>query len=433
MPTFFERVSDALARFNISLDAFTAAIDSQPAAPPRFPQKDLDRLTELLARARTSSQQLVHSFELIERTGLDLVDMHQRIRNESTGLASALKGLGDTVERQHFIRERFSAALVELDERAQLVSAAIFPSAVEGLEAVNTKLFEFEPQQWKRYTDLLTKVVQQGTLTAEQEGRIQTIAGGIRDGFSQVNSLLNELAEGGLQEGDVIRARVETARKALKSSLSEARRRMTKAHEKFEPVLDASGRIAGQVDKLLAALKIPCFPRHDRLGVLGECIDAEVYGGAGGAQRFALLNIAARMHATLVDGRPLLSPEYDIRITRLFPDRIYLDASPTLIDKVEQDGGFDSAPAALHRFSDGSFKQRTHRRGNLQLSFAERADGRVDIDADVDLYRSVIPHLFGEVLVNHLTGSVTNQFAVHGILANQGVAPIAGFEVLTSV
>jgi hypothetical protein len=208
---------------------------------------------------------------------------------------------------------------------------------------------------------------------------------------------------------------------------------MTKAHEKFRPMLDASGRIAEQVDKLLASLKIPCFPRHDRLGVLGECIASELYDGAGGAQRFALLNIAARMQATVVDGRPLLSPEFGIRITRLFPDRIYLDASPVLIEKIEEDDAFESAPAALHRFSDGSFKQRTHRRGNLQLSFAGRPDGRVDIDADVDLYRSAIPHLFGEVLVNHLTGSVTNQFAVHGILANQGVEPIAGFEVLVSV
>ena len=433
MPAFFERVSDSLSQFDTSLGAFSQMVDGQPAEPPRFPQKDLDRLAELLGRARKASAQLARSFDLIQRTGLDVVDMHQRIRNESTGLASALKGLGETVERQHFVRERFSGALVELDERAQLLAAAIFPSAVEGLDAVNLKLFEFEPQQWKRYTDLLARIVQQGKLTTDQEGRIQVIADGIRDGFTQVNAVLNELAEGHLHEGDEIRARVDAARKTLKSSLQEARRRMTKAHDMFRPMLDASGRIAEQVDKLLAALQIPCFPRHDKLGVLGACIDAAVYEHAGGAQRFALLNIAARMHATIVAGQPLLSPAYDIRITRLFPDRMYLDASRTLIDAVQQDPAFDIAPAALHRFNDGSFKQRTHRKGNLQLSFAARADGRVDIDADVDLYRSAVPHLFGEVLVNHLTGSVTNQFAVHGILDAQGVPPLGGFEVLTSV
>jgi len=60
------------------------------------------------------------------------------------------------------------------------------------------------------------------------------------------------------------------------------------------------------------------------------------------------------------------------------------------------------------------------------------APGRVMIDADLDLYRSAVPHLFGEVLVNHLTDSRTNQFTVREILDEQGVAPMGGFRLLTA-
>ena len=54
------------------------------------------------------------------------------------------------------------------------------------------------------------------------------------------------------------------------------------------------------------------------------------------------------------------------------------------------------------------------------------------MDADLDLYRHAIPHLFGEVLVNHLTDSRTSQFAVRNILDAQGIAPIGGFALLTA-
>jgi len=54
------------------------------------------------------------------------------------------------------------------------------------------------------------------------------------------------------------------------------------------------------------------------------------------------------------------------------------------------------------------------------------------VDADLDLYRAAIPHLFGEVLVNHLTDSRTNQFAVRDILDEQGITPVGGFGLLTT-
>jgi hypothetical protein len=42
-----------------------------------------------------------------------------------------------------------------------------------------------------------------------------------------------------------------------------------------------------------------------------------------------------------------------------------------------------------------------------------------------------VRHLFGEVLVNHLTGSKTDQFKVWDILASADVQPISGFSVVS--
>jgi hypothetical protein len=64
------------------------------------------------------------------------------------------------------------------------------------------------------------------------------------------------------------------------------------------------------------------------------------------------------------------------------------------------------------------------------VSYATRPGDRVVIDADMDLYRSAVPHLFGEVLVNHLTGSTTDQFKVRDILEAQSIDPIGDFELL---
>jgi hypothetical protein len=114
----------------------------------------------------------------------------------------------------------------------------------------------------------------------------------------------------------------------------------------------------------------------------------------------------------------------------VFPDRIYLEADRSVIVDVDADSAFAPAPAALHRFNEGSYKQTTFRKGNLQLSYASRPADRVAIDADMDLYRSAIPHLFGEVLVNHLTGNSTSQFAVRRILDEQAIEAIGSFELL---
>jgi hypothetical protein len=149
-----------------------------------------------------------------------------------------------------------------------------------------------------------------------------------------------------------------------------------------------------------------------------------------GVQAFALLNILARLQSTNASGRPLLTGR-GVKVTHAFPDRIYFEADRSLIDDIAADGAsFAAAPASLHRFKEGSFKQKTFKQGNLQVSYATRPGNRVVVDADMDLYRHAVPHLFGEVLVNHLTGNTTDQFKVREILDRQSVAAIGTFELL---
>jgi hypothetical protein len=64
------------------------------------------------------------------------------------------------------------------------------------------------------------------------------------------------------------------------------------------------------------------------------------------------------------------------------------------------------------------------------VSRASRPGNRVAVHADMDLCRGAVPHLFGEVLVDHLTGNTTDQFEVRSILDEQSVESIGGFHLL---
>jgi len=432
MASYGDRVYAALGRFQGCLIEFTDLVGKRPADPPRLPRKELDGLLALADRARAAADAIAVSLGHITERGVDLVDMQVRLKGETARLASALSGLGELVERQHFVREAFENSLVSLDEASHMLASAVFPSAVQGLRAVNVKLWEFQRIQVAHYGRILQTVVRDQKISQEQQVTIEAIGTGVMAAFETVNAMLNELAEGRATDGPKLRQRLEQARKNLTKGLDEAARRMTGELKMFKPVINASTKIAEGVVELLDDVVVPIFPTHERLGTLADAIDLDLYDSLSGVQAFALLNISARMHATKVGPRALLSKEYRIRVDRVFPDRIYFEADRVMIDAVAADSNFASAPASLHRFKEGSFKQRRFSKGNLQLCFASRAGGRVVVDADLDLYRHAIPHLFGEVLVNHLTDSRTSQFAVRNILDEQGIAPIGGFALLTA-
>jgi hypothetical protein len=432
MASFAHRVFTALGRFNGQLSAFVERVNATPADAPRMPAKVLQQLREAARRARTASDALTRSFVLIEQTGLDVVDMQVRLQGETARLASALATIGDEVARQHFVGEAFGDTLIALDEAAHLVAAAVFPSAVQGLREVNVTLWDFEKILWKQYTDLLTAVVQRRSITVDQQTHMQAIADDVARAFGEVNTLLNDLAESRPSDARALQARLDQAPVRLTTALGVARDKVSQVagpFVAFAPIIEGSARVAAEVSALLREMTIPVFPPYEALGPCCDVISGPMYEGLSGVQAFALLNILARLQATKAAGRSLLEGRH-LMVTQVFPDRIYVEADRSLITDVEADREFASAPASLHRFKEGSYKQTTFRRGNLQLSYASRPGDRVAIDADMDLYRFVVPHLFGEVLVNHLTGSSTSQFAVRRILDEQSIAAIGSFELL---
>jgi ElaB/YqjD/DUF883 family membrane-anchored ribosome-binding protein len=433
MSTFAGRAFTALGQFNGRLSAFVEAVKNTPPDPPRLPARTLKELLDIAERARAAADAISRSFVLIDVTALDIVDMQVRLQGETARLAAALRDLGDAVESQHFVRTAFEEALVPLDEAAQLVAAAVFPSAVQGLREVNVKLWDFEKIQWKRYTDLLNDVVQRGRIPSDQQVRIQAIADDVARAFGEVNTLLNDLAENRAADAASLRRRLKQAPDRLRAALQTASDKLAKSESStlrvFSAVIKASAKIAEDVAKMLQDLTIPIFPAHGALGACSDIVTPTLYDGLSGVQAFALLNILARLQSTRASGRPLLE-DRNIEIVQVFPDRIYFEADRSMISDIEADDAFEVAQATLHRFKEGSFKQTSFRKGNLQVSYASRPDDRVMIDADLDLYRNAVPHLFGEVLVNHLTGSTTDQFKVRDILEDQSIEPIGGFELL---
>jgi hypothetical protein len=433
MSSFSDRVFKALAQFDAHLSVFAEAVKTTAPDPPRLPAKTLKELLDRAERARAAAEAIGRSVVLIDVTALDIVDMQVRLQGETARLATSLRDLGTIVSAQHFVRVTFERTLVPLDEAAQLLAAAVFPGAVEGLRQVNVKLWDFEKIEWKRYTDLLSDVVQRGRIPADQQLRIQAIADEVAKAFAEVNMLLNDLAETRAGDAASLRRRLKLAPERLRSALQTAGDRLANSHSDtlrvFGPVIKASGKIAEDVATRLQRLTIPIFPAHDGLGACSAVITPEMYDGLSGVQAFALLNILARLQTTEASGRSLLEGR-NMAVFQVYPDRIYFEADRSLIADIDADSAFEKAPASLHRFKEGSFKQRAFRKGNLQVSFASRPDNRVVVDADMDLYRGAVPHLFGEVLVNHLTGNTTDQFKVRSILDEQSVESIGGFHLL---
>jgi hypothetical protein len=432
MSSYTEQVLNALTAFDVTLAGFGALVRTRPSSATVL-GKDLKRLTEWANRAGAAASQLRFSSSVAVDTAVDIVDFQVRLQGEAAALASALGGIASVLEKQPAIRDAFEDAVVALDEAAQGVASALFPGAVEGLGDVNVALWDFDRVLWREYTTRFRDAVRDGALTFDQQSRIQAIANEVHQAFDDVNALLNALAENAIPDGPAITRALAAARAALLHSVDSASKKLTRPYAAFAPFLERAGRIARKVDTLLGKLRIPVFPAHAALGSLGPCISPALYASLGGAQRFALLNIASRLQAIAVDGRSLLDPAYDVRVTRVFADRIYVDADARLIEDIGAAADFVRAPAGLQRFKEGCFKGRHAAEGNIVVSYARAHTGsRVNAGIDLDLYRDPFERLLGNVLVNHLTGQTSDQVAVQKVLAGQRVAPIGGFILLAA-
>ena len=134
MPTFIARVFTALDEFDKTLAALATSLGSA-AVDASVANNELEEMQEAAVRAGAASTKLRQSFDLIQQTSLDIVDMQVRVQGETALLAGALNALGGVVQRvkereqqggQTQLPPQVEQAAVELDERASLVAAAIF-------------------------------------------------------------------------------------------------------------------------------------------------------------------------------------------------------------------------------------------------------------------------------------------------------------------
>jgi hypothetical protein len=154
------------------------------------------------------------------------------------------------------------------------------------------------------------------------------------------------------------------------------------------------------------------------------------------AAKMALLNIAAKLRETRINGASLLS--FVQGLQHVSVDRLFLLTRPELKQLVKSSSEFASAPGhkapknlpVLLPAHPASWKHTRFGAGNLQLSFSkdsqplpgDEAKQVFSVDADIDLERGLL-HV-GEWLDNKV-GKIrkTDQTLVYGLLFSQGITP----------
>jgi len=443
MREYLARARTALDAFDVSARALgTEAGRGQAAA---LVQKSTDTVQGLLAATAAIRRSLL----LPEHTAVDIADLQARLESETRQVARLLKGLGEAAEKATGDSKAAAAELTPtlqtLEEEAQRVAAAVFPSAIEGVRDINKALWNLR-LILRDYGEVFDRAVR-GKLpgfTSKQLDAVDAVAKDVAGRFDAVNELINTLVTAPLVgDSREVAATVKSARAELTAAVKRARSKAADAYKPFHAVLGRTERLASEIAGKFDDLRIPVFPLPGKLDAFAASVEHDFYHALSGVQRFALMNIGARLasiETSAGSGEMLSAPRFDIRVFDVFPDRVYFTARVEFLRAVEDlasEGVFRKAPAGLHRFNDGSYKQQGGRRGNLQVSYAAGTPSssddlaRVTVDADIDLYRGTVAHLFGEVLVNHLTGMKTDQFKVWDTLLANDVTPIGGFDVIS--
>ncbi|MGH6689106.1 MAG: hypothetical protein ACRD3C_20300 [Vicinamibacterales bacterium] len=175
----------------------------------------------------------------------------------------------------------------------------------------------------------------------------------------------------------------------------------------------------------------------------GVGVKSDAFDQLEPAAKMTLLNIEAKLRATLVGGVPLLSFVAGVRHVAV--DRLFLFMLPGAKNAVALSRDFADAPG--HGAPNGlpsipahpdSFKHTRFGEGNVQLSFSERTEPFVDgggalchsVDVDLDLARG-LKHVV-EFLENNVfkPGKKTDQTLVYALLFNQRIRPKYTLELL---
>lgn len=134
-------------------------------------------------------------------------------------------------------------------------------------------------------------------------------------------------------------------------------------------------------------------------------------------QKAGLLNFYAKLQREVVDGEPIVKSVE--RISTFRPDRLFAAVRQDLFDRVSRaTATFHSACSLLHTGERGwtmigSFKTNDPT-GNLELTFARDADGRLVADIDIDDHLGAL-HGW-DVITHTLTGVETNPYEIHEVL-----------------
>jgi len=432
--------------------AMLSTIDTDAAIRSVQAQK-LKKVKELLQALPSRTAKLENSFLTVEKTAVDITDLQNRLDDEADGLASLLSKLGDTLEKDTNNPPSAGDMLLAdqarmLEEQAKRVAMALFPNAIEGLADINRMLWNFriisaDYDRAFKQEEARTK----NRLSDTQLATVRSNAARLTACFDNINALMNQFTISRQGDAKEVQSLVDRTREELRKALKAARELDQDAFKPFRGVLEAAENLAKSINKKVDEVNVPVFPASDNvLAALNDIIAADFYDGLAGVQRMALLNISSRLNSIKFgpeDDDHLLSRRFKHKVFDVYPDRIYFEVDKTFIDTIDRmkdDKGkvraiFEKAPASLHKFKDGSYKQKQSTKGNIQVSFQEIktggvSTGRYRVDADIDLYRSPLRHLFGEVLVNHLTGNTTDQFRVFKTLAESSLPAIAGFNVI---
>ncbi len=245
-------------------------------------------------------------------------------------------------------------------------------------------------------------------------------------------------------DGAEAAALVESARAELTAAVKRARSKAADVYKPFHGVLGRAEKLASEIGELFDGLRIPVFPPPDRLLAFADYIDHDAYHALAGVERFALMNIGARLQSITLGpgegGGTLADPRFEHPDLRGVPGPGVLHGEgrvsargrgPGRAEDVRAGaGGAAPLPRRQLQAAPGPQGQPP---GQLRGRHADRIASdatRICVDADIDLYRGTVAHLFGEVLVNHLTGSKTDQFKVWDTLAGSAVTPIGGFDVI---
>jgi hypothetical protein len=386
-------------------------------------------------KAKAAIEQLLATVAVLEQTPLNVVDLQMRMKQEVRQLVRPLKTVDALASKAVDQSEPLKQRLIELEAQAQYAAGALFPSCIRGLSEINDLIWlELRPKVLGDFKRERQRQKDNKKWSAARQTAVTRASNDVETAFRNLRTFLNSLATTQVDEA-TLRDGVRSHRATMAAVADRARvLKKDKKFSGFKGILDQLRRIATKARRGLLELDVPLFPAWKDLGPVKPLIKQELYDGLAGPQKFALLNITARLRSVVLSEVNLLDPVYQTNIWLVFPDRIYMRAKTDLIRAVsEHPKDFNSAPAGLHRFGAGSFKQATETRGGLQLSFApklEDARKEVNVDADIDLFKRPLSHLFGEVLVNHLTGNTTSHYKVYEILRKRNIAAIGGFRVV---